>query len=131
MQQSENNNQLTREEFIDLVDEVNEMLSNLTDSEVDHDNGDDVSDYFERNTEVKKFLNMKDATYEFIEQKGGEDEGSHYHVVAFVSIAGRSAYFYWEGRYDSYNGVEWDYYDTPKKVGKFEKQVVVTEWKPL
>lgn len=63
---------------------------------------------------------------EEVEQVGGEDEGSHYHVVFKCTKGSESFYLYCLGYYSSWDGTEWE---SAYEVTPYEK--TVRDWKAV
>ena len=79
------------------LDEVLENLEKFTDK-----NGISELEYIEDDTKIGKLK------VSCIEQVGGEDEGSHYHLLLQVKKGAESAFVKITGYYSSYCGVEFD-----------------------
>lgn len=63
------------------------------------------------------------------DEEGGEDEGSYYHYVHKIEHPTLGvAHLYYQGRYDSWNGIDWSYNDNPKLVQPQKRMVEVTDW---
>ena len=59
-----------------------------------------------------------DDNIAYIDEKGGEDEGSEYYYIFQVRDGDDKALVKYEGDYDSWNGVTWWF--EPKLVEKYE-----------
>lgn len=127
---------LTKEKYKEVILDLvkltieYENAKDGTHKEVDddfHENGDNISALVS-GTEQKKYLAMKNIKMEVVSMVGGEDQGSYYHVVIRAEVDGEIGFFKYEGRYDSYNGTEWDYMGNPNKVYPKQTPIIKTDW---
>lgn len=104
------------------VEEVREAIVRHVDVHFDGSWSD-----LEQGTEITDIDGVRQLVV--VEQVGGEDEGSHYHIVMRVVAADPAAsvyFFMMEGFYSSYDGIDWDEFEL-KLVTPVEKTITVYE----
>lgn len=122
-------------------DKYSEVIADLAKITIEYNNAKDGThkeiedNYYENGNEIrqlvsgteqKKYLAMKNIKMEVVSEVGGEDQGSYYHIVIRAEVDGEIGYFKYQGRYDSYNGTEWDYMQNPNKV--YPTPIIKTDW---
>lgn len=109
------------------------MLNSKTPTDVKKEkNPNNIRVYIPKDSKelYEEFCKENGTVNTYFDQEGGEGEGEYYHIIMKIEhpVDG-VAYLKYNGQYDSWNGVEWEYYPNPTLVEPVE--VTVTQFAPV